>query len=170
MKQENKFVAQLFHYLAPFVDAERDLFICVDGAATKQHAGRSASGLLDPDVPDLWLTLCGQSTPIGIEAKIIESGRISVRQSQLCAWRTGGKGTYRPRFWVTADRQLQEFSCWEHSTVATKLDASKSTIDNVAITLSKCKPSHYSSSIAQLALFILCNHRADGPVVEVPSS
>lgn len=89
MKQENRFVAQLFHYLAPFVDMERALFICVDGGAAKHHAGRAGSPLTDDaDVPDLWLALIGKKGSFGIGAKVIDQNSISVRQGQLRAWRT----------------------------------------------------------------------------------
>lgn len=81
MKQENRFVAQLFHFLAPFVDMSKDLFICVDGGAAKHHAGQDGAALLDPNVPDIWLSLVGHESPIGIEAKVIdEHNSISVRQ------------------------------------------------------------------------------------------
>src|SRR5687767_179245 len=100
MKQENRFVAHLFHFLAPFVDMERDLFICVDGGAAKHHAGREGARLLDPNVPDLWFALSGKEKYIGIEAKVLEQNSISIRRGQLQAWRTGGSGVYRPSFWA----------------------------------------------------------------------
>jgi hypothetical protein len=159
MKQENRFVAQLFHYLAPFVDMERDLFICVDGGAAKHHAGKEDAPLLDPNVPDLWLAFCGQTSHTGIEAKVLEKNSISIRKGQLQAWRTSGTGVYRPRFWVATNRQFNEFYCWHHSALLPRLDSSLSTVDNVSLSLAEYPPAHKSSNIAELALFILSHHQ-----------
>jgi len=155
LKQENRFVAQLFHYLAPFVDLERDLFICVDGFAARQNSGAQSSPLLDPDVPDLWLAFVGHTQHTGIEAKIVDENRISVRQSQIKAWRTGGTGAYCPRFWVASDRPLKTFLCWEHSALISKLDATKSEQDNVTLSVVSIPRAHESKSLAELALYIL---------------
>src|SRR5438874_7438498 len=103
MKQENRFVAQLFHFLAPFVDTEHDLFICVDGAAAARHSGAEGSRFIDSNLPDLWLTFCGHTAPTGIEAKVVEKNSISVRQAQLKAWCTNGTGAYQPTFWVATN-------------------------------------------------------------------
>jgi len=86
IRQENKFVAQLFHFLAPFVDPEKDLFICVDGAKALQNCEKKGSKLLDAALPDLWFTAHGRSIPIGIEAKIFGNRGISFRRSQIPAW------------------------------------------------------------------------------------
>jgi hypothetical protein len=136
---------------------ERDLFICVDGHAARQHAGRDGSRLIDPDVPDLWLAFFGQDAHIGIEAKILERHSISVRQSQLKAWRTNGKGAYRPKLWVASNRDLTEFVCWKHVALLPKLDSTASTVDNVVLSVSQYPPAHRSKTIAELALYILAN-------------
>lgn len=155
MKQENRFVAQLFHYLAPFVDMESDLFICVDGGAAKHHAGRKGSPLVDPDVPDLWLALAGKNSCFGIEAKVIDGNKISVRQSQLRAWRKGGTGYYCPKFWVAANREFTQYYCWHHSTLQPRLDRSKSTTDNVSLSVADTPADFKSKSISALALYVL---------------
>lgn len=157
MKQENRFVAQLFHFLAPFVDMSKDLFICVDGGAAKHHAGQDGAALLDPNVPDLWFTLVGTDTAFGIEAKVVEDGSISVRQGQMRAWKTDGVGAYQPRFWVATNRELSEFYCWHHAEIRRRLDESSSSVDNVKLSLSKYPPTHKGSNLAELALFILAN-------------
>lgn len=163
MKQENRFVAQLFHYLAPFVDMEQELFICVDGAAAARHSGREGARLVDPDLPDLWLTLCGHHKPIGIEAKVIdEKQAISVRQSQLRAWRTNGTGAYQPTFWVATNRDLTEFYCWHHSAFLPRLDSTASTVDNVSLRLSEYPAAHRTPKIAELALYVLTHYQATG--------
>lgn len=163
MKQENRFVAQLFHYLAPFVDMEKDLFICVDGAAAARHSGSKGARLIDPNLPDLWLTFCGHTEQTGIEAKIVdERNSISIRQAQLQAWRTNGTGAYQPTFWVATNRNLSEFFCWYHSALLPRLDSSASTVANVNLSIAEYPPAHRSSNIAELALYILTNHRKIG--------
>lgn len=155
MKQENRFVAQLFHYIAPFVDTQQDLFICMDGGAAKHHAGREGSPIVDPDIPDLWLALVGKSECFGIEAKILDNRSISVRQSQLRAWRSDGTGHYRPRFWVTSNRTLTEFHCWRHSSLIGCLDRTKNKAANVSLSLSRYPADFTSSGLPELALHIL---------------
>lgn len=155
MKQENRFVAQLFHYLAPFVDMEEDMFICVDGGAAKHHAAQAGAALLDSNVPDIWLTFVGQKSPVGIEAKVIEDNSISVRQGQLQAWKSGGHGAHQPIFWVATNRDVSKFFCWHHSDMRRRLDESTASTDNVKMSLAKYPPAHETSNLAELALFIL---------------
>jgi len=155
MKQENRFVAQLFHYLAPFVDLNKNLFICVDGEAARNHAGTSPSAPEDRDVPDLWFSLLGQDSPIGIEAKVIEGNSISVRQGQLRAWRTDGGGKHKPTFWVATNPELTNFYCWHQADMQRRLDASKSSVENVKLSLADTRPAYQADSVAKLALFIL---------------
>lgn len=164
MKQENKFVAQLFHFLAPFVDMSKDLFICIDGGAAKHHAGLEFGPLLDPDVPDLWFSLVGHDYPTGIEAKIIEDHYISVRRGQLLAWRTQGTGAYQPRFWVASNRNLSEFYCWHHEDVRSKLDESKSSVDNIKLSLKKIPVGYRSDNLPGLALYILSHAKTSLPI------
>jgi hypothetical protein len=159
MKQENRFVAQLFHYLAPFVDMERDLFICVDGGAATRHSIGEGARLIDANVPDLWLAFCGHSEYTGIEAKVLDGNSVSIRQGQLQAWRSTGTGAYRPRFWVTTNRDLTEFACWHHATMLPRLDDTINSGPNVTLSLTEYEADHSSQSIAELALFILMNHQ-----------
>lgn len=155
MKQENRFVAELYRYLAPFVDEAQDRFICVDGGAAKHHAGRENSPIIAPDIPDLWLSFVGRKQHVGIEAKILDKRSISVRQSQLRAWRSDGEGYYRPRFWVASNRALDEFHCWEHSSIVRCLDRTKNKTPNVALSLGGIVTDFSSSSLPELALHIL---------------
>ena len=134
MKQENKFVAELYHYLAPFVDRCQELYICVDGGAAKHHSGEGGT-LDDAVLPDLWFYPLGKQFPIGIEAKVLDGTSISVRQGQLQSWRTAGSGAYCPRFWVTSNTDLTEFNCWHHRSMIPRLDSTASTVDNVKLSL-----------------------------------
>jgi len=158
MKQENRFVGQLFHFLAPFINMEKDLLICADGAAAARHSSTKESCLVDSDLPDLWLTFCGNSKPTGIEAKIDERNLISIRQAQLKAWRSGGKGSYQPTFWVATNKELTEFFCWHHSTLRPRPDSTRNTVDNVSLSIRDYPPDQHSVNIAEFALFILTQH------------
>ena len=55
MKQESRFVAELYRYLAPFIDTARELYVSLDGMAARQ--GVLGGHFTDPDVPDLWFYL-----------------------------------------------------------------------------------------------------------------
>lgn len=155
MRQENRFVAQLFHFLAPFVDYERDLLICVDGGAATHHAGRIGSVIVDPDIPDIWCAFVGKPGFTGIEAKTLAGNCISVRQGQLRAWRTGGKGHYRPAFWVSCNSDVSQFSCWHHTSIVKRLDSTTSTTQNVSLSVAKFPPDFSSTKLAELALYLL---------------
>jgi hypothetical protein len=155
MRQENRFVAQLFHFLAPFVDYERDLLICVDGGAATHHAARPESAIVDPDIPDIWCAFLGKPGFTGIEAKMLNGNTISVRKGQLSAWRSSGNGYYRPSFWVAADVGFTVFHCWQHSTMASRLDTTASTVQNVSLSMTKHPPDFSSKKLAELALYLL---------------
>ena len=155
MKQENRFVAELYHYLAPFVDIERELLICVDGGAAKHHSESDEGILKDSVLPDLWFSFVGQKDQVGIEAKVMDGNTISVRQGQLQSWRTDGSGAYCPQFWVTTNRDLSEFRCWRHQSMIDRLNSTNNTTDNVKLSLANYPADHISDSVAQLALFVL---------------
>ncbi|WP_061960142.1 hypothetical protein [Cupriavidus pauculus] len=155
MKQENKFVAQLFHYLAPFIDMAKPLLICVDGGAARAHAGKEGAPITDQDIPDLWMSLVNDGDPFGIEAKVIDRNSISIRQRQVRAWRTDGTGHYRPAYWVATNRELSKFWCWKHTSMAARLDGTSSTTDNVILSVSKFPADYQTDSLSALALYIL---------------
>lgn len=56
-KQEHRFVAELYRFLAPFVDVEAGVYLSLDGMAALR--GVEAKIFEDSDVPDLWFTLVG---------------------------------------------------------------------------------------------------------------
>ena len=70
MKQEHRLVAEVYRYLAPFIDTTKDIYLGLDGQAalTASTAGR----FVDPNLPDLWFTLLGRPVPCRIEAKLSE--------------------------------------------------------------------------------------------------
>ncbi len=116
MKQEHRFVAQLFGYLAPFVDDAKPLYLSLDGEAAKK--GVRESHFKDPTVPDIWLTLVDKRE-LRIEAKILSGNdRFIVGKEQLSAWFATGKGAHPPTGWVVANEKLTDFYYWAHSEIA----------------------------------------------------
>ena len=123
MKQESRFVAESYRYLAPFIDTGAHLHLGLDGEAAKK--GVSDSVFADPDVPDLWFTLVGSTRPTLLEAKVLHAGRrIIVNRRQLYAWRSSGLGRHKPTAWVATDEGLKTFLHWEHSDFIQQLDKS----------------------------------------------
>ena len=89
-KQEHRFVAERYRFLAPFVDSQlNDVYLSLDGQAALQ--GRDQGFFEDQHVPDLWFTLIGQSKPTLIEAKILRSdGKVNIGRGQLSHWEKVG--------------------------------------------------------------------------------
>jgi hypothetical protein len=118
MKQEHRLVAEVYRWLAPFVDTQHDIYISPDGQAAKTAV--AAGRFKDPDIPDLWFTLVGSHTPTYIEAKVVDDdGTVLVMQSQITAWRNSGTGTYKPHYWVATNRGFRKFYFWHHADFAT---------------------------------------------------
>lgn len=152
MKQEHRLVAELYRFLAPFIDTTKDIFVSLDGqaASTATKAGRFS----DAALPDLWFTLQGAETRTLIEAKIIENeGKALLMQSQLVAWRSTGSGAYKPRCWVAANRSFDRFYFWEHEHFLPILDKSKA--KTKTLTLYPPPERVEFLSIPQLALHVL---------------
>jgi hypothetical protein len=115
MKQEHRFVAQLFGYLAPFVNEKEQIFLSLDGEAAKK--GVRESHFKDPIVPDLWLTLL-DGRALRIEAKVVswEKG-FTIGASQRRAWFGGGSGAHKPTGWAVTNTALDEFYYWPHKRI-----------------------------------------------------
>lgn len=152
MKQEHKLVAELYRYLAPFIDTEQDVYISLDGQAAL--AGVSKGTFSDSTVPDLWFTLLGAKATTLIEAKTIDTnGRALLMQSQLQAWRSNGNGAHMPAFWVATNRPFDRFYFWSHAEFLPILDKTAATGNTV--TLLPPKGQKEFLSVNALALHIL---------------
>lgn len=152
MKQEHRLVAELYRFVAPFIDTTKDIFVSLDGqaASTAVKAGR----FTDPALPDLWFTLLGATKKTLVEAKIIENeGKALLMQSQLAAWRTSGSGAYKPEFWVASNRSFDNFYFWKHSDFLPILDQSKARTNT--LTLHPPAARIEFASISVLALHLL---------------
>ena len=155
MKQENRFVADLYHLLSPFMDKDKDLYLCTDGGAAKHHAALEDSTLEDAVLPDIWFCLVGQKKHIGIEAKVFDSNRLSFRQVQIQSCKSEGRAVYTPKFWVATNKKFSEYKCWLHETMVQRLNATNSTVDNVSLSMQQYPADHESGTTQELALFIL---------------
>jgi hypothetical protein len=154
MKQEQRLVAEVYRYLAPFIDTSRDIYLSLDGQAALVGVGQGR--FVDGTIPDLWFTLIGRANPTLIEAKAFDAkGRVLLMQSQLQAWRTSGAGGHRPSYWIGVSNSFDTFFLWKHSDFLLALDNSQNKQDTV--TLAPPPQRQEFGTINQLALAILCS-------------
>jgi hypothetical protein len=151
MKQEHRLVAEVYRYLAPFIDAQRDIYLSLDGQAARTAVG--AGRFTDPDIPDLWYTLVGEIAPSRIEAKILDNGAALLMRSQILAWRSSGPGAYKPQAWVAANREFREFYYWPHSSFVPSLD--RCSANRQTHILAAPKDRVVFGSIPELVLYLL---------------
>jgi hypothetical protein len=154
VKQESRFVADLYRYLAPFIDTDSPLYLSLDGIAARKAV--SDSVFVDPDVPDLWFTLAGSSRLTLLEAKVLNADRsVTVNQGQLTAWRSTGSGQHKPTAWVAANEALTVFFYWTHTDFLARLDASTATAQYPKFRLPDVRAEF--PEVRQLALHVLRN-------------
>ncbi len=154
MKQEQRLVAEVYRYLAPFIDTSRDIYLSLDGQAALVGVGQGR--FIDGTIPDLWFTVVGRTNPTLIEAKAFDAkGRVLLMQSQLQAWRTAGRGGHKPSYWIAASNGFNAFFLWKHSDFLPTLDKSTNRQDTVTLTPPASRQEF--QSISQLALAILCS-------------
>ena len=154
MKQEHRLVAEVYRFLAPFVDTKCAVYLSLDGQAaiTAHRAGR----FLDTNIPDIWVTLIGTGSPVHIEAKTLDNdGKVMLMQSQLTAWRSTGCGAYKPQYWIGVDRPFERFYFWAHDDFLPILDRSKA--NRKTVTFRPPKSSRVFMSPQELALHVLRN-------------
>lgn len=151
MKQEHRLVAEIYRYVAPFIDTTQEIYLSLDGQAAKTAVG--AGRFTDPDIPDIWFTIMGACEPTRLEAKIVDKGTVLLMRSQILAWRSTGPGSYKPAAWVAANRGFTEFYYWPHSTFVPSLD--RCTAARKTHTLAAPKDRLVFFSIPELALHVL---------------
>lgn len=74
-------------------------------------------------------------------------------QSQLSAWRSSGRGAYKPKYWVATNRSFNEFYFWSHEEFLPSLDRSGATANTLVLRPPSTKLSF--GSVPQLALHVL---------------
>lgn len=152
MKQEHKLVAELYRYLAPFINIDHDVFVSLDGQAAL--SGVEKGTFSDRTVPDLWFTLVGATEPTLIEAKTIDTnGRALLMQSQLQAWRSSGNGSHKPIYWVGTNRTFDKFFFWSHGEFLPILDTTAARANTVTLLPPQSRKEF--SSVSALALHVL---------------
>jgi len=151
VKQEHRLVAEIYRYIAPFIETTKEIYLSLDGQAARTAVG--AGRFTDPDIPDLWFTLIGAEQPTRIEAKILDKGAALLMQSQILAWRGCGLGSYKPQYWVAANREFNEFYFWPHSAFVPSLDSCGAR--RKTHTLAAPKDRLVFSSIPELVLHLL---------------
>jgi hypothetical protein len=134
MKQEQRLVAELYRYIAPFIDASKDVYVSLDGQAAL--LGVQAKRFLDGTIPDLWFTLIGNKHSSHIEAKALNpKNKVLLMQSQLRAWSTSGRGGHKPHFWVAASNAFDRFYLWEQADFGGILERSRSKQKTVSVSM-----------------------------------
>lgn len=152
MKQESRFVAELYRYLAPFIDTNSPFYLSLDGIAARK--GVSDRVFADPDVPDLWFTFAGSRRLTLLEAKVLGADRsVTVTRGQLAAWRSIGSGQHKPTAWVATDEGFTVFFYWKHTEFLTKLDASTEAAQYPKIKIPDVREEF--PEVRQLALHVL---------------
>ena len=165
MKQEQRLVAELYRYIAPFIDASKDVYVSLDGQAAL--LGVQAGHFIDGAIPDLWFTLVGNAHSSHVEAKALNpQNHVLLMQSQLQAWKSTGAGGHKPDFWVAVSNAFDAFYLWEHADFAPILDRSKSGQKTVSVSLPVRRRAF--GTVVELALAVLQRVQqgapADGPV------
>ena len=153
MKQEQRLVAEVYRFLAPFVDTAKNVYVSLDGQAAEMGV---QGGLFEhPTIPDLWFTFVGAGAPTLLEAKIVDDGRVLVMQSQLQAWRSTGGGAHRPHAWIAASRGLDTFYYWTHADFVGRLDGTRAGTPTVLLRVPDQRTEFGHAS--ELALHIIRN-------------
>ena len=153
MKQEQKLVAELYRYVAPFIDSSKDLYLSLDGQAALVGVGKGH--FIDGTIPDLWFTVMGQADAMLIEAKALDAkGRVLLMQTQLRAWCSSGRGGHKPHLWVAVSNAFDQFFLWGHSDFTSILDACRNNQKTVPFSVPKSAQSF--KTVNQLALAVLC--------------
>jgi hypothetical protein len=151
MKQEQKLVAELYRYLAPFIDTEQKVYISLDGQAARTAVGKGTFS--DGTIPDLWFTLLGKETATLVEAKTVNAKDKSLlMQTQIRAWRHKGTGAHVPQYWVATNRDFDNFYFWKHEDFLPILNRTKAK-GNADLSMPTCRMEF--RSIAALALHVL---------------
>ena len=153
MKQEQRLVAEVYRFLAPFVDTTKPSYVSLDGQAAEMGVQQ---GLFShATIPDLWFTLAGSHEPLPIEAKIVHDRRVLIMQSQLIAWRSTGTGAHRPHAWIAADRSFETFYYWSHPAFLSRLDATRAGTPTLQLRLPDTRTEF--QHVNELALHVLRN-------------
>ena len=133
MKQEQRLVAEVYRFLAPFVDTTESIYISLDGQAAQ--TGMAKGLFTHPTIPDLWFTFVGAHEPTLIEAKTVRAGKVLLMQSQLQSWRSTGTGAHKPKSWIAVNTEFDRFYYWTHTDFFPRLDATQATTPTVNLRL-----------------------------------
>lgn len=132
MKQEHKLVAEVYRYIAPFINTDADFYVSLDGQAA--DTGVNQGIFADSTIPDMWFTLVNKTEPTLIEAKTIDTNnRMLLMQSQLRAWRTNGHGAHKPQYWIAVNRAFDQFFFWSQAEFLQRLDATQAQGNTVTL-------------------------------------
>lgn len=153
MKQEQRLVAEVYRYLAPFIDTSKDVFVSLDGQAA--ILGVKQGRLEASTIPDLWFTIVGAKVPLLIEAKALDrNDRVLLMQSQLKSWRSNGAGKHKPNCWIAVSNSFDAFYIWEHADFVYALDKTKNKQATISLTCPEIRREF--RGVSELSMAILC--------------
>lgn len=154
MKQEQRLIAELYRFLAPFIDTKKAIFVSLDGAAAKIA---KQQGRLDHEtIPDLWFTFVGHAEKVLIEAKILDKGSVLLMKNQLNAWRSSENRSHVPQYWVASNRDFDRFYFWSHDAFVEKLRVCRAK-GNPNIKAPTVRQEF--GRVSELAMHIICESR-----------
>jgi len=160
MKQEQRLVAEVYRYLAPFIDTSKETFVSLDGQAAL--VGVKQGRFKDATIPDLWFTVVGSRQSFLIEAKAFDAnGRVLLMQNQLKTWRSNGSGSHKPECWIAVSNRFDAFYFWEHTDFVDTFDKSKN--KQTTVTIAAPKKRKEFKTVSELALAILCRAQQGAP-------
>ena len=152
VKQEHLLVAELYRHLATFVDANREIYLSLDGIAARR--GVREKLFEDPDVPDLCFTFL-DGRKVAIEVKISSKGKIWPGRGQFDAWFGNGKGAHKPTGWVVADEKLQALFYWSHAEIVKQKTKPPGRSEGRYVGVPLPTTTSMFSSVRHLALYIV---------------
>lgn len=152
MKREHFLVAELYRHLATFVNADREIYLSLDGVAAQR--GVREQLFKDSNVPDLCFTLL-DGREVAIEVKILHGRRIGAGRGQYEAWFVSGTGAHKPTGWVVADEKLTSFFYWSHAEMVKQRTESPSRSERKSVAILVPTTTSMFPSVRHLALHIV---------------
>lgn len=145
MSRENKFAADLYAYLRPWMDHGNPVGFLTDEAQRNDEAK-----------PDLFFNFAGNSTQFRIEVKVIKSsGSVKVTSKQAATWHQDDS-TDAPHIWVCIAEDTDVYYLWPNDDFVKALqDASAEVAPYLTVQApaTKTKCANFNLLVAEIIAF-----------------